>query len=443
MSPRKPARKKMAKPMGSYRPRKNGRGENGSFFRTLFATPWRQLWITIVIVAVFFWQWSNIDRAIEALYEEFGWGIYFLLAAVLLLFVLVWRKRLSLLFFYWNRWLGAAALVLAAWGVLGFLGLGGDFGLKIIRDPNPEILGVINIAGLVVVGVIFIIPRASFRAIGKAMAWVSRQFERKPAPRRGTPRADEPEPELSERFLRYSRPGLTEKPPLMPELKEKLVPPEAGTSRHPAYPEKLLEEVARREAARDALKDAMKDAAPKPAATPARPKELRQVADEVWKKYGQSPNLVMVDGWKLPPVEILDTSVEIEFSQADNAQRARLIEEALASYGVDAKVVQINAGPTVTQFGVEPGWDRRFKEIKEKDRDGNTQVRVEETAKTRVKVERISSLANDLALALAAPSIRIEAPVPGKPIVGIEVPNKITRMVSLRGWWRPRTSRNR
>jgi len=96
-------------------------------------------------------------------------------------------------------------------------------------------------------------------------------------------------------------------------------------------------------------------------------------------------------------------------------------------------VVQINTGPTVTQFGVEPGWDRKFKDIKEKDKDGNVSVRQEEVSKTRVKVERITSLANDMALALAAPSIRIEAPVPGKAIVGIEVPNTISSMVSLRG----------
>ncbi|HJX12915.1 MAG TPA: DNA translocase FtsK, partial [Dehalococcoidales bacterium] len=153
----------------------------------------------------------------------------------------------------------------------------------------------------------------------------------------------------------------------------------------------------------------------------------------VWKKYGQSPELVTIDGWGLPPIDILDTTPEVAFSQADNIQRAKLIEDALASYGVDAKVVQINAGPTVTQFGVEPGWDRKYREIKERDRDGNIQVRMEEVSKTRVKVERISSLANDLALALAAPTIRIEAPVPGKSIVGIEVPNTTSDMVSLRG----------
>ena len=157
------------------------------------------------------------------------------------------------------------------------------------------------------------------------------------------------------------------------------------------------------------------------------------MAQEVWKKYGQSSDLIIVDGWKLPPIDILDMTPEVEFGEADNVQRARIIEDALASYGVETKVVQINAGPTVTQFGVEPGWDRKFKEIREKDRDGNINVRLDEVSKTRVKVERITSLANDLALALAAPSIRIEAPVPGKSMVGIEVPNTTLGLVSLRG----------
>jgi len=161
--------------------------------------------------------------------------------------------------------------------------------------------------------------------------------------------------------------------------------------------------------------------------------DLKQVAQEVWKKYGESPSLVTVDGWRLPPIDILDKSTEVEFGQADNVQRAKIIEDALASYGVEAKVVQINAGPTVTQFGVEPGWDRKVREVRERDADGNIAVTRKEVSRTRVKVERITSLANDLALALAAPSIRIEAPVPGKSVVGIEVPNTIYSIVSLRG----------
>ena len=61
------------------------------------------------------------------------------------------------------------------------------------------------------------------------------------------------------------------------------------------------------------------------------------------------------------------------------------------------------------------------------------EAKVEEVSRTRVRVERITSLANDLALALAASSIRIEAPVPGAPVVGIEVPNTVFGSVALRG----------
>ena len=203
-------------------------------------------------------------------------------------------------------------------------------------------------------------------------------------------------------------PSLEGKPALPEEMAETAIPPEGIASQE--------EEAADSEPVMTSPKQ-----------------DLRQVAQDVWKKYGQSSELVTVDGWRLPPLDILDMSPEVEFSEADNMQRAKLIEEALASYGVEAKVVQINAGPTVTQFGVEPGWDRKYKRVKEKDRDGNVQVRVEEVSKTRVKVERITSLANDMALALAAPTIRIEAPVPGKSIVGIEVPNTISNLVSLRG----------
>jgi S-DNA-T family DNA segregation ATPase FtsK/SpoIIIE len=143
---------------------------------------------------------------------------------------------------------------------------------------------------------------------------------------------------------------------------------------------------------------------------------------------------------QLPPLDILDKVAEAEFTEADNEQRARLIEKALASYGVEATVVQINPGPSVTQFGVEPGWDRKYKRIVERDqqgkikldKDGNSIERMEEISRTRVKVERITALSQNLALALAVHSIRIEAPVPGKPLVGIEVPNTDTSLVLLK-----------
>ena len=106
-------------------------------------------------------------------------------------------------------------------------------------------------------------------------------------------------------------------------------------------------------------------------------------------------------------------------ANADARQRSQLIKQTLAEFGVPVEVVSIKEGPTVTQFGVEPG------ELVREMRNG-------EVLRRRVTVSSILRLSNDLALALAAPSIRIEAPVPGRPYVGIEVPNPAKTMVNLR-----------
>ena len=124
--------------------------------------------------------------------------------------------------------------------------------------------------------------------------------------------------------------------------------------------------------------------------------------------------------WRLPTLEdILNESIDRDLCQAEIRSQVRIIEETLASFGVPAKVVEVNQGPTVTQFGLEPGFFER------KDRSGKHRL-------LKVKVSRIRALTNDLALALAASPIRIQAPVPGRSVVGIEVPNRSISLVSLR-----------
>ena len=124
--------------------------------------------------------------------------------------------------------------------------------------------------------------------------------------------------------------------------------------------------------------------------------------------------------WELPPIDqILAPAIEVELSAAEIRERVRIIEETLASFGVPAKVIEVNQGPTITQFGVEPGY------VEKRNGDGRT-------IRSKIKVSKIESLSNDLALALAASPIRIEAPVPGRSIVGIEVPNSNVALVSLR-----------
>ena len=118
--------------------------------------------------------------------------------------------------------------------------------------------------------------------------------------------------------------------------------------------------------------------------------------------------------WRLPSMkDILDEGDTAEVNEEFIEQRARLIEETLASFGAPAQVVEISRGPTITQFGVEP----LFVETR--------------NGRTRVRVNKISGLADDLALALSAPRIRIQAPVPGRGFVGIEVPNDEMTLVAL------------
>jgi S-DNA-T family DNA segregation ATPase FtsK/SpoIIIE len=146
------------------------------------------------------------------------------------------------------------------------------------------------------------------------------------------------------------------------------------------------------------------------------------------------------DGWQLPPVDLLQEGSQTSSGTLDSDSRARAIEETLASFGVNATVTQINEGPAVTQFGIEPGWDIRTRLITERDasgkavvdEDGQPRMKQVETSRTKVRVNRITALQNDLALALAAPSLRIEAPVPGKQMLGIEVPNLTKTTVALR-----------
>ena len=145
-------------------------------------------------------------------------------------------------------------------------------------------------------------------------------------------------------------------------------------------------------------------------------------------------------GWQLPPIELLQEPKPSRDHKHDNAARAQLIVDTLASFGVDASVVEINEGPAVTQFGVEPGWEIKYRDVPVKDADGKPVLGADgrpakervETGRTRVRVNKITALQSDLALALAAPSLRIEAPVPGRAIVGIEVPNETASVVTLR-----------
>jgi S-DNA-T family DNA segregation ATPase FtsK/SpoIIIE len=120
--------------------------------------------------------------------------------------------------------------------------------------------------------------------------------------------------------------------------------------------------------------------------------------------------------WKLPVLnEVLESGTETDLNNLAIREQVEVIEHTLDSFGAPATVVEINQGPTIVQFGVEPNY-----------------IQARSGKRTKVKVGKIAGLADDLALALAAKSIRIQAPVPGKGYVGIEVPTPAKALVSLR-----------
>ncbi|MER3400577.1 MAG: hypothetical protein C4313_05515 [Thermoflexus sp.] len=123
---------------------------------------------------------------------------------------------------------------------------------------------------------------------------------------------------------------------------------------------------------------------------------------------------------RLPPLDLLEEDEPASVSPEEIRQKAAVIEETLRQFGLEARVVEATQGPAVTQFGLLPGY------IERPGPDG-------EVRRQKVRVAQIAALANDLALALAAPSLRIEAPVPGRGLIGIEVPNRQIHVVRLRG----------
>ena len=145
-------------------------------------------------------------------------------------------------------------------------------------------------------------------------------------------------------------------------------------------------------------------------------------------------------GWKLPNVGMLREEPKAWVTEEENLEKARLIEQTLADYGIEVEIQEIRPGPVVTQFGVVPGWVRKVHEVKERDKDGRPKldragkpISVQVEDKLRVRVDTILSREKDLALALAARSLRFEAPVPGESFVGLEVPNLSPTAVTLRG----------
>tara|TARA_B100000686_G_scaffold334531_1_gene401916 strand:- start:3008 stop:5353 length:2346 start_codon:yes stop_codon:yes gene_type:complete len=120
--------------------------------------------------------------------------------------------------------------------------------------------------------------------------------------------------------------------------------------------------------------------------------------------------------WPLPDRDILKIARPGGITQEEITDTSRRVEASLEQFGIDVSVDQVRQGPTVTMYGLSPGWKGRS----------------EQKSGQRVRVDTILNREKDIALALASPNLRFEAPVPGESVVGIEVPNTNPTEVTLR-----------
>lgn len=131
--------------------------------------------------------------------------------------------------------------------------------------------------------------------------------------------------------------------------------------------------------------------------------------NEELEKQMINNNLNMNLQYNFPPQDLLKPNIQSKLNKEDKRElinNANKLEETLSSFGVEAKVIQVSKGPSVTRFELQPS--------------------------PGVKVSKIVNLSDDIALGLAASGVRIEAPIPGKSAIGIEVPNRELTAVYLR-----------
>ena len=143
--------------------------------------------------------------------------------------------------------------------------------------------------------------------------------------------------------------------------------------------------------------------------------------------------------WEKPNPDILHDLDEGGISREDIQITSDIIKNTFAEYRIEIEVAKVRPGPTVTMYGIEPGWVRKYKRIRVKDESGNPkldnkgkQIVAQQEEKTRVSVDNILRREKDLSLALKTPSLRIETPVMGESLLGIEVPNPSPSIVSLK-----------
>ncbi|HEV3095971.1 MAG TPA: DNA translocase FtsK, partial [Candidatus Dormibacteraeota bacterium] len=322
----------------------------------------------------------------------FGWGVVFVIGATLAAGIELLAPWIEVM--TWGRALGIALLAISALGLL-HLSAGGSGG-SVGRAEGEALRGLVGTAGSILIlaavflGALVLAFDLSFRGTVGAL--------------REHYLANRPEPKLP----KEKRPAETWHPRnqvVRSESSEPVLVPIAGiaapaAASPPIVPARAVEPATvAAEAADDEIAPALRrkrSASLEPALSvvPDREESPAVAEDEIQRV------------WVKPDLTLLDTvTVRKERLHDEIKANIKLIEQTLASFDVQATVIGVNSGPSVTQYELQPG--------------------------VGVPVRKITALQNDLSLALSA-AIRIQAPIPGKPALGIEVPNKATSLVTLR-----------
>ncbi len=327
---------------------------------------------------------------------------------------------------YWRWWAGGAVLVAAALGAVAYvqetevLGmevpatlmgsdgkaiLGGSIGRAINMDST--LLGVLQVLALLLLAAFVIRTRLTYRAVRGSMRQVSLTL-RKTA-------------QGGYRGIRW--------------------PLKAGGGKASVVPQEPPPPMVNGEWAEEEQPAPPGDESVPATVTDEGEEQEATVRDEAVPEREPKGARGSVHPWRLPSLDIYEPGSGSAEVTEENLEVARRIEESLSHHGVEVTVEQIKPGPTVTLYGLAPGWVRRQRNARGRDQrdkeesqpeEGGAPVKDQAERQMRVKVDSILAREKDLALALAAPSLRIQAPVPGESVVGIEVPNREPLLVTIR-----------
>ena len=308
----------------------------------------------------------------------------------------------------WQWWVlaaGGAAIVIGVlsffhpgFGVFAVAGLSGKWGT--VLGGSPLFLGIAKLLAIAILTPVVVFPRRvgpfyarGFEGVGQGVRTVAEN----PQIRRGISSLTD---RLRSRTKSPQEPSVSEASPETPAVSPIV-------DREPARPEAVP--VGKPDVEPDAISESsMMDVF---------------VSEELALYIQPAETDPAIDPpWLLPTAGLLSTPEPVESNEEALDATARLIEQTLASHGVNVTVADTQAGPRLIRFGLDPGWLTEDKDGPEGDRGGGT----------RVRVQSIVARQNDLALALKTPSIRIQPTIPGEALVGLEVPSPTPRRVGLK-----------